>query len=263
MKPYWLMFFSQAACAIYLMFELGTKTSPNWIKYMAGFFLAIKMCLENLAISLQIYEWLCLYTMINFQGQYNMDRVEVVLDKFKKIEKRLWFIFKAFVIVIIIAAVIIAFYCFVKSKRQHKDMNDEPLINEFQIIVGFLLLSFLIITLCLFFYKANRKQKAEFDEHKVLYSIQASGMFLAIVTNLVTEFCYKKIIKENKNPIVVELLIRNFAGFIFVLSKTPKDCFLCFSKLKNIKYSIWQYVKFTYTEQFLLIRRNAFLLKEL
>ena len=48
-----------------------------------------------------------------------------------------------------------------------------------------------------------------------------------------------------------------------MLSKTPKDCFLCFSKLKNIKYSIWQYVKFTYTEQFLLIRRNAFLLKEL
>jgi hypothetical protein len=59
------------------------------------------------------------------------------------------------------------------------------------------------------------------------------------------------------------LLIRNLAGFVFVLSKTPKDCFLCFSKLKNIKYSIWQYVEFTYTEQMLMIRRNAYLLTEL
>ena len=50
---------------------------------------------------------------------------------------------------------------------------------------------------------------------------------------------------------------------MFVLSKTPKDCFLCFSKLKNIKYSMWQTKKFVYTEQFLLIRRNAYLLKEL
>lgn len=50
---------------------------------------------------------------------------------------------------------------------------------------------------------------------------------------------------------------------MFVLSKTPKDCFLCFSKLKNIKYSMWQYVEFTYTEQMLLIRRNAGLLAEL
>ena len=59
------------------------------------------------------------------------------------------------------------------------------------------------------------------------------------------------------------LFIRNLAGFVFVLSKTPKDCFLCFSKLKNIKYSMWQYVEFIYTEQMLLIRRNAGLLAEL
>lgn len=50
---------------------------------------------------------------------------------------------------------------------------------------------------------------------------------------------------------------------LFVISKTNKDCFLCFSKLKNIKYSIWQYVRFIYTEQMIRIRRNANLLSVL
>lgn len=50
---------------------------------------------------------------------------------------------------------------------------------------------------------------------------------------------------------------------LFVVSKTNKDCFLCFSKLKNIKYSIWQYVRFIYTEQMIRIRRNAYLLSVL
>ena len=36
--------------------------------------------------------------------------------------------------------------------------------------------------------------------------------------------------------------------FIFMISKTPKDCFKCFSKATNIKYSIFQYVRFIYTE---------------
>lgn len=50
---------------------------------------------------------------------------------------------------------------------------------------------------------------------------------------------------------------------LFVISKTNKDCFLCFSKLKNIKYSIWQYVRFIYTEKMIKIRRNAYLLSAL
>lgn len=50
---------------------------------------------------------------------------------------------------------------------------------------------------------------------------------------------------------------------MFVLSKTPKDCFFCFSRLKNIKYSSWQYIQYIYTEQFLMIKRNAYLLREL
>ena len=59
------------------------------------------------------------------------------------------------------------------------------------------------------------------------------------------------------------ILARILASMLFVVSKTNKDCFLCFSKLKNIKYSIWQYVRFIYTEQMIRIRRNAYLLSAL
>jgi hypothetical protein len=131
MKPYWLMFFSQAACTIYLIFEMGTETKASWIKIIAGIILAIKTGLENLAISLQIYEWLCLYTMIKFQEKYNMDRVEVVLDQFKKIEKRLWCIFKTFLSLIIFAGVLIDFHCIVKSDNKNKNWNENNEIHDY------------------------------------------------------------------------------------------------------------------------------------
>ena len=186
------MFFSQAACTIYLIFEMGTETKASWIKIIAGIILAIKTGLENLAISLQIYEWLCLYTMIKFQGEYNMDRVEVVLDQFKKIEKRQWCFFKTFLSLIVFAGVLIDLLCIVKSDNKNQNWNDWTEILDYQKTVGFLLLSFLIITVFLFFSKALKRQNAEFHEHKVMYSIQASGMFLAIVTNLVLDFVIKK-----------------------------------------------------------------------
>ena len=48
MKPYWLMFYSQAACTIYLIFQLGEMKEMKWPSYVI---LSIKMGLENLAIS--------------------------------------------------------------------------------------------------------------------------------------------------------------------------------------------------------------------
>lgn len=46
-----------------------------------------------------------------------------------------------------------------------------------------------------------------------------------------------------------------------ITSKIPKDCFFCFSKLKNIRYSIFQIERYTYTEQMLRARRNAYILE--
>lgn len=49
--------------------------------------------------------------------------------------------------------------------------------------------------------------------------------------------------------------------FIMITFKNAKDCFLCFSKVKNIRYSIFQIERYTYTEQMLKAWRNAYLLE--
>ena len=110
---------------------MGTETKASWIKIIAGIILAIKTGLENLAISLQIYEWLCLYTMIKFQGEYNMDRVEVVLDQFKKIEKRQWCFFKTFLSLVIFAGVLIDLLCIVKSDNKNQNWNENNEIHDY------------------------------------------------------------------------------------------------------------------------------------
>lgn len=89
-------------------------------------------------------------------------------------------------------------------------------------------------------------------------------MLITISSNLILTWLYRRNnMVNNEQEILDQLLARNIAGFVFVLSKTPKDCFFCFSRLKNIKYSSWQYIKYVYTEQFLMIQRNAYLLAKL
>ena len=51
--------------------------------------------------------------------------------------------------------------------------------------------------------------------------------------------------------------------YIFLWSKTPKDCFKCFSKATNIKYSIFQYVRYIYTEQMEKVRKNHDLIEKI
>jgi hypothetical protein len=120
---------------------------------------------------------------------------------------------------------------------------------------------FFLVTIFLFFNEARNNYWAEWQDHKNWYKVQSFGIAVALSTNIVVNCFFIKSLKSNNYYLM--LFIRNLAGFVFVLSKTPKDCFLCFSKLKNIKYSMWQYVEFIYTEQMLLIRRNAGLLAEL
>jgi hypothetical protein len=47
------------------------------------------MVLQNLAINVQIFEWLSIFVMIMYQKPHNMDTVEVVRDKFRPIEERI------------------------------------------------------------------------------------------------------------------------------------------------------------------------------
>jgi hypothetical protein len=141
----------------------------------------------------------------------------------------------------------------------------------FAVGVGAVLFIFFLLTTILFLEEAKRNYHAEYVDHKRRYRIQALGMAIAILTDVAMNSYYlylslnSKLEAHQLDSHIQEasLLIRNVAGFIFVLSKTPKDCFLCFSKLKNIKYSIWQFVEYIYTEQMLMIRRNAYLLTEL
>lgn len=74
-----------------------------------------------------------------------------------------------------------------------------------------------------------------------------------------TKFCAKFLVDVDLcNPYLspyplLKLTIQVMCMFVFVLFKTPKDCFICYSKATNIKYSIFQYVHYVYTEQFLTV----------
>ena len=57
--------------------------------------------------------------------------------------------------------------------------------------------------------------------------------------------------------VIVKLIIQVVCMNAFVLFKRPKDCFICYSKATNIKYSIFQYVRYVYSEQYLTVQRNA------
>lgn len=110
---------------------------------------------------------------------------------------------------------------------------------------------YLLATTILFGCAGKWFQNAEFHDHKCRYFVQFTGMFIAIACNIaVSSVLFTHTDKEDRihMQLLIQILIRNISGFIFVLSKTPKDCFLCFSKLKNIKYSIWQYKEYTYTD---------------
>ena len=43
-----------------------------------------------------------------------------------------------------------------------------------------------------------------------------------------------------------------------IWSKSAKDCFACFNKITNLKYSIYQYVNYVYSEQIREVQRNAY-----
>jgi hypothetical protein len=51
--------------------------------------------------------------------------------------------------------------------------------------------------------------------------------------------------------------------YILVFSKTAEDCFKCFSKVQNVKYSRFQYRRFAFTEKMIRARRRANLICQL
>lgn len=92
MLPYHLMSAAEFFCLCYLIFNNILKTNKqhnhaeeNWIFFL----LTMTMVLQNLAINVQIFEWLSIFVMIMYQKPHNMDTVEVVRDKFRPIEERI------------------------------------------------------------------------------------------------------------------------------------------------------------------------------
>ena len=149
-------------------------------------------------------------------------------------------------------------------------------------------LLFFIVTTLLFFYEASHRQHAMFHDHLRQYIYLTIGITLVLVNSLVTDtlldnlalqdptnkdetkFCHKVMPDhmDQCNPYLSPLPLLKLTAqvacmYIFVLFKTPKDCFICYSKATNIKYSMFQYVRFVYTEQYLTVQRNANLLEKL
>jgi len=73
MLPYYLMLASELICATYIIAlvcdTLYTPDSKAEIPYWS-ILLSLKQITENTAIAIQIFEWLCIYHMINFQKKY-------------------------------------------------------------------------------------------------------------------------------------------------------------------------------------------------
>lgn len=181
-----------------------------------------------------------------------MDTVEVVKDKFRPKEefmKCLYYTFIGIFVTLAFATDVLAFFY---DDKHH--WNPRRLNYLYQIITSSAMMIYLLLTTIMFGCAGKWFQNAEFHDHKCRYFVQFTGMFTAIACNIgISCFLFKQASDSTKDDdvrmqLLIQILIRNISGFIFVLSKTPKDCFLCFSKLKNIKYSIWQYKEYTYTE---------------
>lgn len=67
--------------------------------------LALKTITENIAISIQIFEWVCLFNLINFQRKIPHNQLEPKLGKFKPREKRLSIVFQVLLVLSILLGV--------------------------------------------------------------------------------------------------------------------------------------------------------------
>ena len=154
---------------------------------------------------------------------------------------------------------------------------------------------FFVITTTLFFREAYKRQHAQLIDHYKAYLFVIAGILAVLINSIVclgildehmyramknidptinydeTKFCYYHLNTSDIylcNPylspyFLIKLLTQLLCMFLFVLFKKPKDCFLCYSKATNIQYSIFQYVRYIYTEQMLTVQRNAYILDKL
>jgi magnesium-transporting ATPase (P-type) len=122
----------------------------------------LKINFQNLTISLQTFEWLCYWNMINFQKNYDMTTVCVEKRKFKIREKRCWRIYLTIVVLIFIGTItgLIVFIFNNPSKNEGFALKQAMAIGE-----ASLNLAFFIVTSLLFFYEASHRQHAMFYEH--------------------------------------------------------------------------------------------------
>ena len=128
-----------------------------------------------------------------------------------------------------------------------------------------IVLIFFVVTTILFFRAAKRYQHREFMEHRRRFYLQAFGISFAIGINLYFTISFltghssdKKEPHFDSNRYLIQQMFQILGIYIMILSKSAKDCFFCFTKIKNIKYSIFQYVTYVYTEQMREVQRNAY-----
>lgn len=112
--------------------------------------------------------------------------------------------------------------------------------------------------------------------------MQASGILLFCIIGLFTTLSYFAYLSginwthrffndvKNLNMVrqhfsstdyLLQQVLQLIGFFIMITFKNCKDCFFCFSKVKNVRYSIFQIERYTYSEQMLKVWRNAWLLE--
>lgn len=97
MAPYQWMFASQVIGAIFLTILIAFDTSAH----VEVVLYSLKVAVENVAISVQIFEWFCLYHMIQFQSHHDMDTVEVEKRTFNPRERCVRNIFVTFMTLVV------------------------------------------------------------------------------------------------------------------------------------------------------------------
>jgi len=112
-----------------------------------------------------------------------MDTVEVEKRKFTPREKKYWYSYCTFFCVQILIQFVGIILCFtyIKTKKWRF------VYSLFNCTTSALILFFFVFTICLFFNEARNHYVAEWSDHKTWYKVQAIGIAVALITNIILE----------------------------------------------------------------------------
>lgn len=213
--------------------------------------------------------------MIEFQKGYDITTVGVELRKFKPREQTHWLLFKWYIaiqlcltLILVILPALVKYAEIVEGRKTTTDM-DNVLAFRYWVFLSAccILLVLFVVTVALFLYTGYFYHRAEFNDHIGVFLFQIFGLSVALaIVLLTTSEQYNPDNDVNEDIFVSPKYLfmqicQLLAFFVFLISKYPKDFFKSFSKMQNIKYSIFQKKRYIYADQFILLRRNAYLLE--